>query len=109
MSYDINPFKDEVLCDVTLLEVCEVIFGQTYLWKHHDIYESRPQSLIITLNKKLYRIAEVVPPTAISLISSKQCNKVISQTMKFVFFMIFSQSERKVATTSMASAADLST
>jgi hypothetical protein len=109
MSYDIKPFKDEVLCDVTPLEVCDVLLGQPYLWKHHVVYESRPHSVIITLDRKLYRIPEVVPPTAISLISAKQCRKVISQTGKFVFFMIHSQSERKVAATSMASATDLST
>jgi hypothetical protein len=108
LSYDIKPFKDEVLCDVSPLEVCDVLLGQPYLWKHHVVYESRPRSVIITLNRKLYRIPEVVPPSVISLISAKQCRKVISQTEKFVFFMIHSQSERKVATTSMASMTDLS-
>jgi hypothetical protein len=109
LSYDIKPFKDEVLCDVSPLEVCDVLLGQPYLWKFHAVYESRPHSVIITLNRKLYRIPEVVPPSAISLISSKQCRKVISQTRKFVFFMIQSQSERKVAATSMAFVVDLST
>jgi hypothetical protein len=61
------------------------------------------------LNRKLYRIPEAVPPGDISLISAKQCRKVISQTGKFFFFVIFSQSERKIATTSKASMADLST
>jgi hypothetical protein len=103
MSYDIKPFKDEVLCDVAPLEVCDVLLGQPYLWKHHVIYESRPHSVIITLDRKLYRILEVVPLIAISLISAKQCRKIISQTGKFVFFMIRSQSERKVVATSMAS------
>jgi hypothetical protein len=93
LSYDIKPFKDEVLCDVSPLEVCDVLLGQPYLWKHHVVYESRPHSVIITLNRKLYRIPEVVPPSVISLISAKQCRKVISQTGKFVFFMIHSQSE----------------
>jgi hypothetical protein len=96
MSYDINPFKDEVLCDVSPLEVCNVLLGQPYLWKHHVVYESRPHNVIITLNKKLYKIPEAVPPSAISLISSKKCRKVISQTGKFVFFMIRSQNERKI-------------
>jgi hypothetical protein len=39
-SYDIKPFKDEVLCDVSPLEVCNVLLGQPYftiqwilLWK----------------------------------------------------------------------------
>jgi hypothetical protein len=93
MSYGIKPFKDEVLCDVAPLEVCNVLLGQPYLWKRHVVYESRPRSVIITLNKKLYKIPEAVPPSVISLISTKQCKKVILQTGKFVFFIIRSQSE----------------
>ena len=27
LSYDINPFKDEVLCDVAPLEVCDGLLG----------------------------------------------------------------------------------
>jgi hypothetical protein len=109
MSYDIKPFKDEVLCDVSPLEVCNVLLGQPYLCKCHVVYVSRPHGVIITLNKKMYRIPEAVPPSAISLISAKQCMKVISQTGKFVFFVIHSQNERKITTTSRVSAADLST
>ena len=109
MSYGFKPFIDKVLCDVSPLKVCDVILGQPYLWKHHDVYESRPRSVIITLNRKLYRIPEAVPPSAISLISAKQCRKVISQTGKFVFFVIRSQSKQKIAATSRASVADLST
>jgi hypothetical protein len=109
LSYDINPFKDEVLCDIPPLEVCDVLLGQPYLWKRHVVYESRPRSVIITLNGKLYRIPKAVPPSVISLISSKQCKKVISETGKFVFFMIHSQNERKITTTSRVSASDLHT
>jgi hypothetical protein len=109
LSYDIKPFKDDVLCDVSPLEVCNVLLGQPYLWKCHAKYESRPRSVIITLNKKLHRIPEVVPPSSISLISAKKCRKVISQTGKFVFFMIRSQNERKIIATSRVSVADLST
>jgi hypothetical protein len=61
------------------------------------------------LDKKLYRIPEVVPSTAFSLISAKRCRKVISQTGKFVFFLIHAQSKRKVETTSMAYRMGLST
>jgi hypothetical protein len=88
LSYDIKPFKDEVLCDVAPLEVCDVLLGQPYLWKCHVVYESRPHRVTITLKKKLYRIPEAVPPNVISLISAKQCRKVISQMGMFVFFMI---------------------
>jgi hypothetical protein len=88
LSYDIKPFKDEVLCDVSPLEVCDVLLSQPYLWERHAVYESRPRSVIITLNRKLYRIPEAVPPSAISLISAKKYRKVISHMGKFVFFMI---------------------
>jgi hypothetical protein len=71
LSYEIKPFKDKVLCDVDPLEVCDVILGQPYLWKHHVVYDSRPHSVIITLNRKFYRIPEAVPASAISLISAK--------------------------------------
>jgi hypothetical protein len=57
----------------------------------------------------LYRIPEAVPPSAISLISAKQCGKVISQTWKFVFFVIPSKNERNITTTTKVSATDLST
>jgi hypothetical protein len=93
LPYTIKPFKDEVLCDVAPLEVCDVLLGQPYLWKRHAVYEPRPPSVIITLNRKLYRIPKAVPPSSISLISSKKCRKVISQMGKFVFFMILSQNK----------------
>jgi hypothetical protein len=108
LSYDIKPFKYEVLCDVSPLEICEVLLGQPYLWKCHDVYDSRPRSVIITLDRKLNKIPEVVPPTAISLVSAKQCKKVNSHTEKFVFFVMRSQSEKNVLTTSMASTIELS-
>jgi hypothetical protein len=72
------------------------------------VYESIPCSVIITLGRQLYMIPEVAPPTAISLIYAKQCSKVISQTEKFVFFVIRAHSKQKVATTSMASTQSLS-
>jgi hypothetical protein len=53
MSYDIKPFKAEVLCDIDPLEVCNVLLVQPYLWKRHVVYDSRPRSVIITLNRKL--------------------------------------------------------
>ena len=49
LQYNIKPFTDEVLCDVSPLEVCDVLLGQPYLWKRHVVYESRPRSMIITI------------------------------------------------------------
>ena len=78
LPYAIKPFKDEVLCDVAPLEVCDVLLGQPYMWKCHAMYESRPRTVIITLGKRLYKIPEVAPKASISLISAKQCTKVIT-------------------------------
>ena len=59
------------MCDVSPLEVCDVILGQPYMWKHHDVYEFRPHSAIITLEKKLYMILERLSTTAVSAIIEK--------------------------------------
>jgi len=65
------------------------------------VYESRPRIVIVTLGNKLYRILEVAPPTAISLVTAKQCSKLISKIGKFVFLMICPQENKKtMATTS---------
>ena len=109
LTYDIKTFKYEVLCDVSPFEFCDFLLGQPYLWKRHVVYEARPHSVIITLDMRLYKIPKVVPSIIISLIYAKQCKKVISQSVKFVLFMIHPQSEWKFATTSMASATCLST
>jgi hypothetical protein len=53
LSYNIKLFKDEVLCDVSPLKVCNVLLGQPYLWKCDFVYDFRPPSVIITLNNKL--------------------------------------------------------
>jgi hypothetical protein len=66
------------------------------------VYDSRPHNVIITLGRQLCRIPEVAPPTIISLISAKKCSRVISQTEKFIFFVIHSHSKKKVIATSMA-------
>jgi hypothetical protein len=108
LSYNIKPFKDELLCDISPLEVCDVLLGQPYFWKRHVVYDSRPRSVIITLGRQLYRIPEVAPPTTISLISSKKCSKVISHTGKFVLFVICDHSKKKVSATYVTSTQHLS-
>jgi hypothetical protein len=100
LSYDIHPFKDEVLCDVSPLDVCDVLLGQPYMWKHHVVYESRPRSVIVSLGGHLYRIPEVVLTT----VPPKKCRKVVSHTTKFSFFTICSKGEQKDTATTTASA-----
>ena len=63
------------------------------------MYESWPRAVIITLGNNLYRIPEVAPPTAISLITAKQCGKLVSKTGKFVFLMIRPQGKKKTLAT----------
>jgi hypothetical protein len=89
------------LCDISKVEVCDVLKGQ--LWKRHVLYDSRPHSFIITLGRQLYRIPVVASSTAIYLISSKQCSKVISQIGKFLLFFIYAHKKEKVIATSVAS------
>ena len=72
------------------------------------MYESRPHNVIITLGRQLYKIPEVALPTIISLIYAKQCSKVISQTKKFIFFVIRARNKHKVAATSVTSTQSLS-
>jgi hypothetical protein len=100
LSYGIQPFKDEVLCDVSPLDVCDVLLGQPYMWKRHAIYESQPHIVIVNLGGHLYRILEVIPTTA----PPKQCRKVVSHTTKFSFFTIYSKGEQKDTATTTASA-----
>jgi hypothetical protein len=84
LSYDIKPFKDEVLCDVSPLKVCDVLLGQLYMWKRHVVYESRPCSVIVNLGGQLYMISKVVLTT----VSTKQGRKVIFHTANFRNFTI---------------------
>ena len=108
LPYSIKPFTDEVLCDVTPLDVCDVLLRQPYLWRRHAVYESRPRAVIISLSNSLYRIPEVAPPTATSLITAKKGSKLISQTRKFIC-MVHSQSKGKIVATSMTPAKGSST
>jgi hypothetical protein len=98
LSYNIQPFKDEVLCDVSPLDVCDVLLGQRYMWKRHVVYESRPHSVIVSMGGHLYRIPEVVPTT----VPPKKCRKVVSHTTKFSFFTICSKGEHKDTATTIA-------
>eukprot|EP00253_Pinus_taeda_P031924 PITA_31924 len=96
LPYNIKPFTDEVLCGIGPLEVRDVLLGQPYLWKRHAVYESRSRAIIITLGNQLYRIPEVAPPIAISLITTKQCSKLIYKTRKFYFLTICPQGKKKM-------------
>ena len=60
------------------------------------MYESRPHIVIVTLGSNLYRIPEVAPPAAISLVTAKQCSKFISKIDKFVFLVICPQGKRNI-------------
>jgi hypothetical protein len=99
MSYGIHPFKDEVVCDVSPLDVYDVVLGQPYMWRHHVVYESRPCSVIITLGGHLSQITKVVSTTT----PPKQCHKVISHTAKFILFILYSKDTQKITTTTATS------
>lgn len=72
------------------------------------MYESRPRAVIISLGDSLYRIPELAPPTATSLITAEKGSKLISQTRKFIC-LAHSQSKGKIVATSMTPAKGSST
>jgi hypothetical protein len=78
------------------------------MWKHHTIYESQPRGVIVTLGGQPYKVPEVDPTTATSLIYTKQCCNVISQTIKFSLITIQSEVEQKVIVTTTTLVQDLS-
>jgi hypothetical protein len=57
------------------------------MWKFHVVYESRPHSVFITLGDQLYKVPEAIPNIEVSLISMKQCKKVVSHTRRFFLCM----------------------
>jgi hypothetical protein len=87
------------VCDVAPLDVCDVVLGQPYMWKHHVVYECRPRSVIIILGGQLYRIPKVVP----TIVPPKQCRKVISHTAKFILFTVCSKDAQNATTTTTTS------
>ena len=58
LTYFINPFEYEVLCDVAPLFVVETLFGKPYLWDRHGSYQSRPQKVIVKIWIQWYDILE---------------------------------------------------
>lgn len=96
LPYSIKPFKDEVICDVAPLDVCDVLLGQPYMYQRHGVYESRPRSVTIKLGEKRYRIPEVCPTKTASLISAKQCKRLIAQTGAFIVLMIRPEQTKSV-------------
>jgi hypothetical protein len=79
------------LCDVSPLDVCDVLLGQPYMWKRHAVYESRPCSVIVILGGHVYKIPEVV----LTIFPPKKCRKVVYHSAKFSFFTICSKGEQK--------------
>ena len=49
LSYFINPFEDEVICDVAPLSIIGALFGKPYLWDRQGTYQSRPQKVIVKI------------------------------------------------------------
>jgi hypothetical protein len=63
------------------------------------MYDSLPHTIIVTLGNKLYRIPEVPLRPAISLVTAKKSNKLISKTEKFFFLMIYPQGKKNIVAT----------
>ena len=93
-----QAFQRQGTCDVAPLEVCDVLLGQPYMWKCHAVYESRPRSVILTLDGKIYRIPETVAPNKVS-----QGRNISSHIRKLFLLTIASEGEHKITETSTPS------
>ena len=58
IAYLINPFEDEVLCDVALIFIANAPFGKPYIWNQHGTYQSQPQKVIVKIRNQWYGIPE---------------------------------------------------
>ena len=96
----INPFEDEVLCDMALVSIADALFGKTYLWDRHGTYQSWLQKVIVKFWNQWYGIPEWQPTSMVAIISTKQTKKLINHAQKFVLIMIRPQHSRKTAATS---------
>ena len=76
------------------LEICDVLLAQPYMWKRHDVYESRPRSVIVTLGGKIYWIPEIVSPNTFS-----QGRKISSHIKKLFLFTFVSKGEHQITST----------
>ena len=52
LTYFINPFEDEVLCDVEPFSIDDALFGKPYLWDQHGIYHSWPYKVIVKIQNQ---------------------------------------------------------
>ena len=84
-------------------EVCDVLLGNQYVWKHHVVHESWTHSVIITLGGQLYSILDIITPTKFSLTSCKESRNIISHNRKFFLFTISSEGEHQITNTSTTS------
>ena len=66
------------------------------MYQRHGVYESRSLSVTIKVGEKRYRILEVCPTQAASLITAKQCKCLIAQTKTFVLIMIPSKKTKSI-------------
>jgi hypothetical protein len=83
LSYNIKPFKDEVLCNVTLLELCGPLLRKPYMWKHHVVYDSRSHSFIVTLRGHIYRVPKLVSTIVVSLVLESSSKRLSLSLEKF--------------------------
>ena len=74
------------------------------MWKRHDVYESWPHSVIVTLGGQLYRMPETVAPATVS-----QSSKISSHTRKLFLLTIASKGEHKITESSTPSTQGVST
>ena len=99
LTYFINPFEYEVLCDMAPLSIANALFGKPYLWDRNSTYQSWPQKVIVKIWNWWYGIPKRQPTSTVSMISSKQTNNLINHAQKFPLIMIKPQHSKNTIAT----------
>jgi len=78
-------FIDEVELDVVPLDVCEVVFGISYMYMRDAIFMQRANHYSLIKDGKAYIINAHKGKSNILLVSVNQAKKLISSSKKCVF------------------------
>jgi hypothetical protein len=83
-----SQYIDEVTCEVVPLDICQVIFGNPYLWERDAIYHRRAQQYHLVKDGKTYIVHKDRSSQKADLVTACQARRMINASQKFVLMMI---------------------
>ncbi|KAK1377226.1 hypothetical protein POM88_033419 [Heracleum sosnowskyi] len=103
-----ESYIGEIISDVVPIDVCQVIFGNPYLWDRYALYDMRNRKYTFTKDGAQFVIRVVQPPQGINLITTAQAKRLVNACGKFVLLMVRQCEElpSKVSLTSLSTKQD---